>query len=150
MDFCCCALQTTRVPDAGDLQPLLGDPCLLLFQSFSPTAGKSLSSSAVAYKPDQLPPENSSFLERSFVCRFRCLLDNSSGFLVSTDLCRDLCSRRGCRLTPWDLCHCWSIKIGLERPSAPAMCRSCLLQTGDISAVFHTFDLYLQLLCILF
>ncbi|NWW99554.1 AHR protein, partial [Caloenas nicobarica] len=44
--------------------------------------GKSLSSSAVAYKPDQLPPENSSFLERSFVCRFRCLLDNSSGFLA--------------------------------------------------------------------
>ncbi|NWU26800.1 AHR protein, partial [Dyaphorophyia castanea] len=44
--------------------------------------GKSLGSSAVTYKADQLPPENSSFLERSFVCRFRCLLDNSSGFLA--------------------------------------------------------------------
>ncbi|XP_067844037.1 aryl hydrocarbon receptor-like [Heptranchias perlo] len=43
---------------------------------------KGTSSAVIPYSPDQLPPENTSFLERNFVCRFRCLLDNSSGFLA--------------------------------------------------------------------
>uniref|UniRef100_A0A8C2QDF8 Aryl hydrocarbon receptor n=1 Tax=Cricetulus griseus TaxID=10029 RepID=A0A8C2QDF8_CRIGR len=37
---------------------------------------------AVHFNPEQLPPESASFLERCFICRLRCLLDNSSGFLA--------------------------------------------------------------------
>uniref|UniRef100_UPI00398F88DB aryl hydrocarbon receptor-like n=1 Tax=Pristiophorus japonicus TaxID=55135 RepID=UPI00398F88DB len=33
-------------------------------------------------QPDHLPPENSEFLNRSFECRFRCLLNNTTGFLA--------------------------------------------------------------------
>uniref|UniRef100_A0A674F3K7 Aryl hydrocarbon receptor n=1 Tax=Salmo trutta TaxID=8032 RepID=A0A674F3K7_SALTR len=61
------------------------NPPVVPQQVESPPDGKPVpSSSLVTYNPDQLPPENSSFLERNFVCRFRCLLDNSSGFLALT------------------------------------------------------------------
>ncbi|KAK2917362.1 aryl hydrocarbon receptor-like [Channa argus] len=39
-------------------------------------------STVMNYDPQTMPPENSSILERNFSCRFRCLLDNSSGFLA--------------------------------------------------------------------
>uniref|UniRef100_A0A8D3D6H3 Aryl hydrocarbon receptor n=1 Tax=Scophthalmus maximus TaxID=52904 RepID=A0A8D3D6H3_SCOMX len=53
-----------------------------LHWALNPPMEPDSGSALVTYKPEQLPPENSSFLERSFMCRFRCLLDNSSGFLA--------------------------------------------------------------------
>ncbi|XP_069762790.1 aryl hydrocarbon receptor-like [Narcine bancroftii] len=35
-----------------------------------------------SYDPQQLPPENSTFLERNFVCKMRSLLNSSSGYMA--------------------------------------------------------------------
>ncbi|NXX94517.1 AHR protein, partial [Centropus bengalensis] len=57
------------------------NPALFFFSGPS-AQDNGFSQPAFFFNPDQLPPENSSFMERNFICRLRCLLDFFFWFLA--------------------------------------------------------------------
>ncbi|NWU26796.1 AHR protein, partial [Dyaphorophyia castanea] len=75
-------LLRSPLPAADRCAAQLGKlPFLFGFPAF-PAEQPLLAGRSAASSPQHLHAEEKSFVERSFTCRFRCLLDNSSGFLA--------------------------------------------------------------------